>query len=101
VQTAAKDGEYFLRLVTGADAGPWGFAVQTIDPQRCPVEMNDDLGKDGRFIRQGIEFNRYGRPLAYYFDTTDERETDYRIGGRAYSRVPADEIVHGFTQDME
>ncbi|QOE32737.1 portal protein [Achromobacter phage Mano] len=101
VNTAAKDGEFFVRMIYGADAGPWGFALQTIDPQRCPVEMNDDLGKDGRFIRQGIEFNRYGRPLAYYFSTTDEREADYRYGGKAYTRVPADEVLHGFLQDME
>ena len=100
VTTAAKDGEFMVRLVFGRDAGPWQFAVQVLDPQRCPIWMNEDRPPQGAFIRQGIEFNRYGRPLAYYFSTTDETESDYRWGGQHFVRVPATEIVHGFMEDM-
>lgn len=100
VTTAAKDGEFIVRLVFGREAGAWQFAVQVLDPQRCPVWMNEDRPPSGAFIRQGIEFNRYGRPLAYYFSTTDETESDYRWGGKHFIRVPADEIVHGFLEDM-
>ncbi|HEY9460013.1 MAG TPA: phage portal protein, partial [Paralcaligenes sp.] len=100
-QQAAKDGEFMVRLVYGAEAGPWGFALQTLDPQRCPVDFNEDRPAGGGFIRQGIHFNRYGRPLWVYFSTTDESESDYRFGGRHYVRVPAADIVHGFREDME
>lgn len=100
ITSAAKDGEFMVRLVFGRDAGPWQFAVQVLDPQRCPVWMNDERPQYGAFIRQGIEFNRYGRPLAYYFSTTDETESDYRFGGKHFVRVPAEEIVHGFLEDM-
>ena len=100
VKSAVKDGEFMLRLVFGRDAGPWGFAVQVLDPQRCPIILKEDRLPDGGFIRQGIKFNRYGRPLGYFFSTTDETETDYRHGGQNYSFVPADEIVHGFLEDM-
>lgn len=100
ITTAAKDGEFMVRLVFGREAGPWQFAVQVLDPQRCPIFMNDERPPQGAFIRQGIEFNRYGRPLAYYFSTTDETESDYRWGGKHFVRVPADEIVHGFLEDM-
>lgn len=100
VTSAAKDGEFIVRLVFGREAGDWQFAVQVLDPQRCPVWMNEERPPRGAFIRQGIEFNRYGRPLAYYFSTTDETESDYRWGGKHFIRVPADEIVHGFLEDM-
>ena len=100
VTSAAKDGEFMLRKIYGRDAGPWGFALHVLDPQRCPVDHDEDRRADGTFVRHGIEFNKYGRPLAFYFTTTDERETDYWYGGRRFTRIPADEIIHGFLSDM-
>lgn len=100
VNSAAKDGEYFVRLVFGREAGPWGFSLQLLDPQRCDVGMNDNNLAGGQFIRQGIRFNRYGRPLSYFFTTVDESETTYSHGGKWYVEVPAEQIIHGFTLDM-
>lgn len=100
VTSAAKDGEFMVRLVFGKEAGPWQFALQVLDPQRCPVDLHEERTGNGTFIRQGIKFNRYGRPLAYLFGTLDETEADYRYGGKLYVEVPADEIVHGFLEDM-
>lgn len=101
VVTAAKDGEFMVRLIYGRDAGPWGFALQTLDPQRCPVHFDQNHLPGGQFIRHGIRFNRYGRPLGYYFTTTDEAEADYSVGGQHYVYVPAEEIIHGFVQEIE
>ena len=102
VNRAAVDGEYFVRMVYGKDAGPWGFALQTIDPQRCPVDLVEPPRPDGTFIRHGIKFNRYGRPLAYAFSSTDEREADQTYpGGFAVNWVDASEIIHGFVEDFE
>ncbi|MBL4929344.1 phage portal protein [Tabrizicola sp. KVB23] len=98
--SAARDGEFMIRMIYGADAGPWGFSLQMLDPQRCPVDFDQDRVAGGGFIRHGIEFNIYGRALAYYFTTTQEGEADYHYGGRAYIRVPADEILHGFLPDL-
>lgn len=100
VTSAAKDGEFMVRLVFGKDAGPWQFALQMLDPQRCPIDLNEARIPGGNFIRQGIKFNRYGRPLAYFFSTTDEAETTYWHGGKRYVEIPAEEIVHGFLEDM-
>lgn len=100
VMNAVINGEFMLRLIYGPEAGPWGFAVQVLDPQRCPIIMKEDRLPNGGFVRQGIEFNKFGRPLAYYFTTTDEAEADYWYGGKAYIRVPAEEMVHGFLEDM-
>lgn len=98
--SAAKDGEFMVRLVFGPDAGEWGIALQVLDPQRCPVDLNVERTGNGTFIRQGIEFNRYGKPLAYMFGSDDETDTEYRVGGRNYVRIPAAEIIHGFLEDM-
>jgi lambda family phage portal protein len=102
VEHASRDGEFIFRKVYGADAGPFGFALQAIDPQRLPVRYQDsNFGKNGHFIRQGIEFNRYGKPVAYHFTSTDEWDAYfyYSVSGKGFVRVPADEIIHGFVTE--
>ena len=101
IRSAATNGEFMVRKVYGPDAGPWGFGLQFIDPQRCPPMLQEDGLPGGAFVRGGIEFNRYGRPLAYLLSTADEREADRSYGGRSYVRVPAGEIIHGFLEDIE
>lgn len=100
VQSAAADGEFIVRVVTGKDAGPWGFALQVIDTMRLSVDYNEDRYNGLNFIRHGIEFNRYGRPLAYHFSTIDDGEAEYQYAGTHYIRVPADQVIHGFRKDM-
>ncbi len=100
VRTAAKDGEFMFREIVGR-AAPMGYALQTIDPQRCPVDFNVDRLPDGRFIRQGIEFSREGRALNYYFMTDDPGNNAYTFNGRNLERVPASEIIHGFLEEIE
>lgn len=97
---AARDGEFMFRKIYGADAGPWGFALQALDPVRCPVDYDRTSLENGAFIRHGIEFNRYGRPLAFHFASTAEDEDYYTWAGRNYIRVPASEIIHGFRKDL-
>lgn len=102
VETTARDGEFFLRKIYGKDAGPHGFAVQMIDAQRLPVWYENYQRTDGGgFIRHGIEFNRFGRPVAYHFASTDEWDAYYyTYAGHGFTRIPADEIVHGFVHEM-
>lgn len=100
VQSAARDGEFFVQMVTGRDAGPWGFALNMLDPQRCPVDLDEVSLPGGRFIRHGIEFTQFGRPVAYFFTTTAAEQVDYSYGGRSFVRIPADQIIHGFVSDM-
>jgi len=100
VHTEARDGEYFVRFIDGRQAGKYRVALQFLDPQRCPVEYDRFDLADGAFIRQGIEFNSYGRPIAYHFsdDSTERSSISYSYSGRGYMRVPAEDIVHGFEQ---
>lgn len=98
-KTAAKDGEFMIREITGS-AAPMGYALQLLDPQRCPVDYSVDKLSGGRFIRQGIEFSAEGRPLAYYFQTSDPAHSGYAFNGSSLQRIPADEIIHGFLEDI-
>jgi lambda family phage portal protein len=102
VQSAVKDGEFMLRKIYGKDAGPFGFALQVLDPQRCHPQFDQYDLPDGSFIRAGIEFNKYGRPIAYHFTVAKESDSfyNYSYAGLHYHRIPADEIIHGFLPDM-
>lgn len=101
VNSAAKDGEFMIRELRGRDAGPMGYCLQTLDPQRCPVDYNVDKLPNGRFVRQGIEYSREGRPLAYYFGRGDGRTTGYPHGGQHLERIAAGEIIHGYIEEIE
>ena len=99
--TTVRDGEFIIRKVTGADAGPWGFALQLIDPQRLPPDYDVARLNNGGFIRHGIEFNKYGRPTFYHFGSDDESDSQYyQIAGRGYIKVPAENIIHGFLEEL-
>jgi lambda family phage portal protein len=100
VNGLCTDGEFMVRMVYGPDAGPWGFALQVLDPVMCPVDFDEDRRPGGGFIRAGIEYTKMGRPVAYYFTTLDQSQADYHYSGRAFIRVPADEIIHWFEEDF-
>lgn len=102
VASCVKDGEFMLRKIYGQDAGPFGFALQILDPQRCNPQFDVYNLPGGRFIRSGIEFNPYGRPVAYHFSVVKESDEfyNYTYAGLNYHRIPAEEIIHGFVPDM-
>jgi lambda family phage portal protein len=102
VEHAARDGEFIFRKVFGESAGKFGFALQAIDPIRLPVQYEaGTYGESGNFIRQGVEFTKYGKPVAYHFTSLDEWDSYwYSINGKGYVRVPAEEIIHGFVKGM-
>lgn len=99
IGTTPTDGEHFLQIVEGPDAGPYGFGVLVIDAQRCPPEFNQQGLKDGHYIRGGIEYNRYGRPLFYYFSEEDHNGS-YSLSTSNLRKVAAEDIVHSFVGDM-
>ncbi|MDT9046768.1 phage portal protein, partial [Escherichia coli] len=62
---------------------------------------NSKFGNNGLFIRQGIEFNPFGRPVAYHFTSMDEWDAYYySISGKGFVRIPAEQIIHGFVHEM-
>lgn len=101
-ESAARDGEVMLRIITGPDAGKYGYALQVLDAQRCPVDLDEDARPDGSFVRHGIRFNKYGRPLEYGFNEQDPNSSrqGYTYAGRSVKWIPAAEIIHAFVAEL-
>lgn len=101
VNSLASSGEYIVRKVYGADAGKYGIGLQAIPAQRIPVEMMvDRINGGSNFVRFGIEFTQYGKPVAYYFRTLMSDADRYMYSGKPYVRVPAEDVIHVFREDI-
>lgn len=102
LSTVAEDGEVFVRIFRGSGYGPFGLQLQLLDPELVPSDLDREL-RDGGYIRHGIEFNRDGRPRAYWLaDPLDirSRQTSHfsYISATVDNlvRVPAENMIHLF-----
>ena len=98
ITTCNREGEGLLRIVRGKDAGAWGFGLQLIDPRRLDIKKNEVLD-NGNYIRFGIEFNKYGKPLNYYIKKYSDDWRNYTYANEPYEIIPADDIIHGFISE--
>lgn len=100
ITTAAQDGEAIGVIRTGKDAGPWGIAIQMIDPVRLDHRHYEKL-TNGNVIRHGIEFNSNNRPVRYWFRNFDERMQGYVTYDRdQFTIVDARNVVHWFIPEL-
>jgi lambda family phage portal protein len=88
-------GEVFLRFRPRRPED--GFVVplqlQMIPSEMLPLSRNEQL-PGGNIVRQGIEFDRIGRRIAYHFLRRHPGDvTDQGLAGETV-RVPASEIIH-------
>lgn len=101
VSTWGQDGEFLAVFRYGAEAGPYGFAVQLIDPMLLHPMQFEKLA-NGNQVRHGIEFNQYGRPVAYWVRQQDEMQIGYTVGlgHQKYEVIPAENVIHGFVSEL-
>ncbi|OUS07828.1 phage portal protein [Rhodobacterales bacterium 52_120_T64] len=88
-------GEVFLRIRTrrAADGLSVPLQLQMLPAEMLPLEMNRELSGGG-LIRQGIEFDRIGRRVAYHFLRRHPGDiTDPGLAGETV-RVPAADVIH-------
>jgi len=85
------DGECFIRLRSrkASDGLPVPLQLEVLEADVCPHE-NTTVTSD-KVIRQGIEFDKIGRRLAYWFRQSGE---DVASSAVASKRVPADQVIH-------
>lgn len=101
VKTLKRDGEYFIRIIR-TDANPYGIAWRIIRPDYCDHTYNVDALPNGNVVHCGVEMNPdTRRPAAYYFNTIPRNAYVWTARGTPLVRVPASEIIHGYTQDDE
>ena len=87
IKHLVRDGEVFVQKVLTRDKFP--LKIKVIDTDFL------DRGKNNSKTKDGIEFDKHGKPLAYYFFTEDTK-TGFQSKSK---RVPASEIIHVINQD--
>jgi len=90
ISQMALDGEVFIRMVKGFP-NKFGFALQLIEADHLDMNYNDTL----RNIVMGIEFDEWGKPIAYHMYKKHPGNT-YSFADQQRIRIPADEISHLF-----
>lgn len=102
VRSWFTDGEYFLRYrARFADEGlPVPHQVQMLESAMCPrldADSFEGLPKTN-VIRQGIEINKRGKIIAYWFHKSHPNESDAVLwrDAKEYIRVAASEVTHVF-----
>lgn len=91
VKAVARDGESLVRIVRDR-AMPYGIAVQVLEADRLEHTLNGRMA-NGNQLRQGVEINSFGRPVAYHVRSTHPGET-YANGPSVIERIPADDLIH-------
>lgn len=95
VEGLPSDGEFLLRIVTGASAGnPFNIGLQLIDVDRIDTTYTAVIG--GNQVIMGVELNAWRRPVALHL--FEGHPSDGQHSNRRRIRVPATELIHGFKQ---
>lgn len=95
VESELRDGEILVRKIKGWADNKCGFAMQFLEADFLDENLNAEL-RNGNQIRLGIEYNKWDRPVAYHLLAKHPGSGVNLINGKAYHRIPADEIIHGF-----
>lgn len=98
VRTMKRDGEFFVNIVK-TNANPYGITWRVLRPDWCDESYNSARLANGNIIHCGVEMNESTRrPVAYYFRTIPTNAYAFNGKGQPLARIPASEIIHGFTQ---
>ena len=91
-----RDGEFFVQIVKNSTY-PGGMALHPIEADRIDVDKNE-LTKNGRKIRMGVELDDFDRPIAYWVLNYHPGDYDFMMNKpeKKYTRVPADQMIHLF-----
>jgi lambda family phage portal protein len=96
VRAWLEAGEVFVRLRPrlASDGLTVPLQVQVLEPELCPYTHNTTL-PSGNKVRAGIEFDRIGRRVAYWFHPSRPGD-DQDFDPSQLRRVPAAFVIHLF-----
>lgn len=94
LESIARDGEIIVRLVKGFP-NEFGFALQFIEADHLDEQLNTSLN-DGFYIRMGVEFDKWNRPVAYHISTQHPGDNFGNIREQKRERIKAEDIIHDF-----
>lgn len=87
-----SDGEAFIRIHTINGT----VKIEIIDAARL-TQLNNQWLDNGNYISNGIEFDKYHKPVNYYFCIYNP--ITYTYDATAFEIIPASEICHYFIAD--
>jgi lambda family phage portal protein len=102
--SAARDGDFFIRMVRDPRANKFGFTLQLINAEWCDQFFNTIL-PNGNVVRMGIEYPQFpwglGKAVAFYFIKRQPMDWQFSIpgsfnfsSGNLHDRIPAEQIIH-------
>ena len=97
LNSVARDGEVFVRIVKQRNINRFHFALQVIEADMVPVDKNDQLS-NGNTIRMGVELNQFDKPVAYHVLERHPGNGAFGITAGKTIRIPADEMLHLYRQ---
>jgi lambda family phage portal protein len=97
VETSARDGEQFVRIVRGKNLNKYGISLQLIEPDWIDEKYNAML-QNGNLVRMGVELNQWHKPVAYHVTQRNETAEIYGaiVASGSRVRVPASDMIHVF-----
>jgi lambda family phage portal protein len=103
VLAAARDGEFLVRIIRGADArNGFSLALQLLDIDRLDTSLNRQAESSRNAIRMGVEIDSFGRAVAYWLRNAHPGDL-YAVAGAMrggeHLVVPAEDIIHGYIAD--
>lgn len=96
VKTVYMDGEIFINHMSG-DYNEYGYTQQIITADYLDENYNEVLS-NGNTIVMGIEYDKYGKPVRYWFNERLPQDNIYNASLITNKRVPisAENITHLF-----
>lgn len=91
VKAVARDGETLIRFVRRRDL-PYGLALQILEADRLDETLNLDR-PEGTTIRQGVEIDGTGRPVALWIKARHPGES-HAAGATLTERVSVADVLH-------
>src|SRR3954463_11856221 len=100
-RSVSRDGEIAIRLIQqkfGDSRVP--LALEILESDRLDDTYNE-VTAEGNEVRMGVEFDSWGRPVAYYFFSyhPGDYPAGFNVGTKRRVRIPAKEIIHPFVTE--
>lgn len=96
-ESLVRDGEVLIREIKNKSVNKYGYSLQILRIDRLDELFNKDL-PNGNYIKMGIEFNSYGKIIAYHIrkKTSSDSKVTSVLQLSDYERIEASEIIHLF-----
>lgn len=101
LETTARDGEVFLVMRKGVSFGKYLIQVQLYEAEYVDINHNE-LTAAGNEVRSGIEYDYFGRPIAYHIWKQHPNSVGVKtMGYNERVRIPAEEVIHIYSRERQ